>query len=84
MVSIICRRAPQGARGLKYCPRGGLLHYLRRAPQGARGLKCYEIENKWMPRWSRPARGAWVEIQETGEPDERQERRAPQGARGLK
>jgi len=38
--SFIRRRAPHGARGLKYRVDEGLLHIPSRAPHGARGLKC--------------------------------------------
>ena len=37
------RRAPQGARGLKYALDRRVLHQLSRAPQGARGLKRSRI-----------------------------------------
>ena len=56
-------RAPQGARGLKSVINavatalaGG------RAPQGARGLKSRGLLRPPARWWSRPARGAWVEI----------------------
>ena len=39
---MFLRRAPQGARGLKYKTYGGHYDEKGRAPQGARGLKCYE------------------------------------------
>ena len=34
----------------------------RRAPHGARGLKCVGRDLMASIGWSRPARGAWVEI----------------------
>ena len=56
-----------------------------RAPQGARGLKseCPDTVPHGR-RQSRPARGAWVEIQTMDFDKKIRDRRAPQGARGLK
>ena len=34
-----------------------------RAPQGARGLKCFKVARIAKYSRSRPARGAWVEIE---------------------
>ena len=56
----------------------------RRAPQGARGLKWHAESEDAGRHWSRPARGAWVEIQYEGQDRSYGHRRAPQGARGLK
>ena len=58
----VAGRAPQGARGLKFFERIPHLHRDSRAPQGARGLKL--IRGLSIAIWvlSRPARGAWVEI----------------------
>ena len=33
-----------------------------RAPHGARGLKCGIVASRPRETWSRPARGAWIEI----------------------
>ena len=81
-----CRRAPQGARGLKF------LWYFRAGRQSprsrpARGawveitMACTSIRRG---TWSRPARGAWVEIYYWIDSMANASCRAPQGARGLK
>ena len=63
MVSLSpARRAPQGARGLKYVAAANIKGTLSRAPQGARGLKFRKLDRLSDGRRSRPARGAWVEI----------------------
>ena len=56
-----------------------------RAPQGARGLKSVGLRD-WIARelQSRPARGAWVEIELLINQLKQEGGRAPQGARGLK
>ena len=36
-----------------------------RAPQGARGLKFWAVVDILAKVWSRPARGAWVEIRDS-------------------
>ena len=56
------RRAPHGARGLKFFDKDGPSPKASRAPHGARGLKSV-----WKCLWnagamSRPAWGAWIEI----------------------
>ena len=56
------RRAPQGARGLKFKKRRNDIYFPGRAPQGARGLKSVLCGHKHRFRRSRPARGAWVEM----------------------
>ena len=56
------RRAPQGARGLKYNESIRTERKSGRAPQGARGLKVLLSVGVSAMLWSRPARGAWVEI----------------------
>ena len=55
-------RAPQGARGLKLICRPSFWVLRCRAPQGARGLKSRRGAPRRYVQWSRPARGAWVEI----------------------
>ena len=58
------RRAPQGARGLKFCISVFAHAYPCRAPQGARGLKLWCLCPVFSAvSVSRPARGAWVEIE---------------------
>ncbi len=37
----------------------------RRAPRGARGLKPLQEHNHHAGRWSRPARGAWIETRQS-------------------
>ena len=56
-------RAPQGARGLKFRQRWCFVLQNGRAPQGARGLKFLRQRRGYRPERSRPARGAWVEIE---------------------
>ena len=57
------RRAPYGARGLKYPHEGhGAVGLYGRAPYGARGLKCALIEVIESGSESRPVWGAWIEI----------------------
>ena len=34
----------------------------RPAPQGAGGLKCDGVKHRPRNKWSRPARGGWIEI----------------------
>ena len=78
-------RAPQGARGLKFCCAMGWLIWCSRAPQGARGLKSYPCSKRCICAWSCPARGTWIEIRSiTPSGRKRDYSRAPQGARGLK
>ena len=77
-------RAPQGARGLKSGGRGWGAAQQRRAPQGARGLKSNRLIPRESWRRSRPARGAWIEIEKVRSARRAVEGRAPQGARGLK
>ena len=56
-------RAPQGARGLKlFLPRILRSRLPSRAPQGARGLKSAPSSYSNIDIVSRPARGAWVEM----------------------
>ena len=59
---ISSSRAPQGARGLKFWSTTGGTATTGRAPQGARGLKLALRRSLLLQEWSRPARGAWVEI----------------------
>ena len=56
------RRAPHGARGLKSSDAGAEIEVLGRAPHGARGLKWLQGRNRHLHLQSRPARGAWIEI----------------------
>ena len=56
------RRAPQGARGLKFAETFAAAAGTGRAPQGARGLKYNMPSQMEHGSKSRPARGAWVEI----------------------
>ena len=78
-------RAPQGARGLKSKHSGrGSRCAAGRAPQGARGLKFKGKESRTYADLSRPARGAWVEIDSPEDLQDAITSRAPQGARGLK
>ena len=55
-------RAPQGARGLKSRQRPARTAGAGRAPQGARGLKSFPDGFVGAVQASRPARGAWIEI----------------------
>ena len=55
-----------------------------RAPHGARGLKYGGADLCVGSPESRPARGAWIEIQGCGRCALSGSRRAPHGARGLK
>ena len=56
-------RAPHGARGLKsFPPVEAALARRSRAPHGARGLKYFPWNIDYRGRWSRPTRGAWIEI----------------------
>ena len=56
-------RAPCGARGLKsHLWRRELQHRRSRAPCGARGLKSRSTVSSHLTLWSRPMRGAWIEI----------------------
>ena len=78
------RRAPQGARGLKY----EILKNKKNNPPSrpARGA-WVEMGTEKIPKQyckSRPARGAWVEIEEESAAALASICRAPQGARGLK
>ena len=78
-------RAPHGARGLKFLGQGHLLAQLAgRAPHGARGLKSGLKGPTISARTSRPARGAWIEINSKGGETTMRRSRAPHGARGLK
>ena len=84
MIGII-RRAPQGARGLKYFLwESGSPLSRGRAPQGARGLKSFFNKLHSREHTSRPARGAWVEMGIVTVKRQLPGGRAPQGARGLK
>ena len=57
------RRAPQGARGLKFNPcNSSNKDKDSRAPQGARGLKLSRAKTMILLLSSRPARGAWGEM----------------------
>ena len=55
-----------------------------RAPHGARGLKSLNSRSARIIRWSRPTRGAWIEIGLEPSKVYRFYGRAPHGARGLK
>ena len=77
-------RAPQGARGLKFVYIDKYCKNPCRAPQGARGLKFHSGLHQQAGHPSRPARGAWVEIQKVSLILYTKGSRAPQGARGLK
>ena len=55
-----------------------------RAPHGARGLKYKLIDTKTNEQESRPAWGAWIEIERVVLPLHHPASRAPHGARGLK
>ena len=61
-----------------------LLNASGRAPHGARGLKYNDAVVYSIIKWSRPARGAWIEIIPTKPEELTQTSRAPHGARGLK
>ena len=56
------RRAPYGARGLKFISIVGDLVDSRRAPYGARGLKYVDFYKLGISVKSRPVWGAWIEI----------------------
>ena len=55
-------RAPHGARGLKFRRDGAAGAHDRRAPHGARGLKYAGQRGHQERCWSRPTRGAWIEM----------------------
>ena len=78
------RRAPHGARGLKSYLLGNGVTFAGRAPHGARGLKFHVDVSKKLITKSRPAWGAWIEIQKQGFYGDFLDCRAPHGARGLK
>ena len=79
------RRAPRGARGLKFDAQALLLHADGgRAPRGARGLKSNTAHQREVRDLSRPSRGAWIEILELNAQLLSTTCRAPRGARGLK
>ena len=78
------RRAPHGARGLKYVDISKELITNSRAPHGARGLKYSIINAITAISKSRPARGAWIEIVAKVNILIPSFSRAPHGARGLK
>ena len=63
-------RAPYGARGLKHKVNGFRRVYGCRAPHGARGLKRRPLYGIGIRRWSRPARGAWIETTSVCTPKE--------------
>ena len=81
---VIAGRAPQGARGLKFKSHFGVTSPDGRAPQGARGLKYGLGDGIPSSPPSRPARGAWIEINKGLIYSNMGIGRAPQGARGLK
>ena len=57
------RRAPRGARGLKFYERQGLVGAdPGRAPRGARGLKFEQVTDYDNLYKSRSSRSAWIEI----------------------
>ena len=78
------RRAPHGARGLKFPRDTRLGAVCGRAPHGARGLKCHARCSGLEGVGSRPAWGAWIEIRRAGACKGEGAGRAPHGARGLK
>ena len=55
-----------------------------RAPHGARGLKQVVVNDLQHRKWSRPARGAWIETEMLHDDVIVWSSRAPHGARGLK
>ena len=59
---LVLRRAPRGARGLKYGLRDGIPLSPSRAPRGARGLKFNPCNSSNEDKESRPSRGAWIEM----------------------
>src|SRR6266404_1764244 len=59
--AVLRRRAPRGARGLKRVQLDIAEKLVGRAPRGARGLKLMRRTQTFAERWSRPARGAWIE-----------------------
>ena len=61
-VTITYRRAPHGARGLKYADDAAVSAIQGRAPHGARGLKYNFQAVHQLVHESRPAWGAWIEI----------------------
>ncbi len=78
-------RAPHGARGLKYTPKGDKIVYvLGRAPHGARGLKCGTMCSVPQKGGTRSAWSARIEIDRQPSVVRHFWRRAPHGARGLK
>ena len=59
---VVRRRAPRGARGLKFKLPPALAGSSCRAPRGARGLKSAPATLCSRPEWSCPSRGTWIEI----------------------
>ena len=83
-VSVYKGRAPHGARGLKFSLTFKFIRGDCRAPHGARGLKSVVLMVLVFNLWSRPARGARIEIYARRGSHYVRGRRAPHGARGLK
>ena len=54
-------RVPRGTRGLKHFSSSVSAIHSRRVPRGTRGLKPIGPHHHGPPRWSRPARDAWIE-----------------------
>ena len=48
---------------MKYIYYDYIKGFFGRAPHGARGLKCYDLGEDFSIETSRPAWGAWIEIQ---------------------
>ena len=78
------RRAPRGARGLKFDFCDAVCRICGRAPRGARGLKSLAAMSHRSLCQSRSSRSAWIEIRSLWGRRAGERRRAPRGARGLK
>ena len=62
LLDITQRRAPHGARGLKYSGKRSAGKRDESRPPRARGLKYVKVGIDLLGLLSRPPRGAWVEI----------------------
>ena len=78
------RRAPHGARGLKYDRRRGDGGGNSSRPARGAWIEMVPDVEPEPSVSSRPARGAWIEIGINGYATENTLSRAPHGARGLK
>ena len=82
--SLENRRAPQGARGLKFSLSSRVQPLPRSRPARGAWVEISMRQSEQKSYMSRPARGAWVEILRSLPGGGSFYGRAPQGARGLK